>query len=386
MLARLPSSAVIALKKILFLLVFVVAWLPFNAWHNMQASGLYSLYAWWPLFLIFGVLPVLDHLVGRDPANPTDEQVEKMSRSGWYPLITLLVVPAQFVVLIFGAWVFTQHSGQLGLAGQIGWILSVGIVSAILAINVGHELIHRRTRLENWAGGLLYASVCYAGFKVEHIRGHHVHVSTPEDPSSARYGQSLYHFLPRAYLHNFLNAWKLEAERLARRGLPALHWRNELIWWYGISALLLAGFFVAFGWQGALFYLGVSWMSFTTLEIINYVEHYGLHRRKLENGRYERTTPAHSWNSNFLLTNMGLFHLQRHSDHHAFPNRRYQVLRHYDEAPQLPTGYAGMYVLALIPPLWFRVMNPRVEAYYQGEEWQLSAGQFVHAAGRHTMA
>ncbi len=384
MLSHLPSSVVLALKKVLFLLVFVVAWLPFNAWQNMQASGLYSLYAWWPLFLIFGVLPVLDHLVGRDPANPTDEQVEKMSRSWWYPLITLLVVPVQFAVLIFGAWVFTRHGEQFGLLGQVGWILSVGIVSAILAINVGHELIHRRTRLENWAGGLLYASVCYAGFKVEHIRGHHVHVSTPEDPSSARFGQSLYHFLPRAYLHNFLNAWKLEAERLARRGLPALHWRNELIWWYAISALLLAGFFVAFGWQGALFYLGVSWMSFTTLEIINYVEHYGLHRRKLENGRYERTTPAHSWNSNFLLTNMGLFHLQRHSDHHAFPNRRYQVLRHYDEAPQLPTGYAGMYVLALVPPLWFRVMNPRVEAYYQGEEWQLSAGQFIQAAGRHT--
>ena len=383
MLSKLPPNVMIAIKSVLYLIVFGVAWLPVNAWHNMQESGAYNLYAWWPLFLIFGVLPIIDHLLGQDPANPTDEQVEKMSRNRWYSLMTLLVVPAQFAVLAFGAWVFV-NTEQFTLAGQVGWILSVGIVSAILAINVGHELVHKRNRLENWAGGLLYASVCYAGFKVEHVRGHHVTVSTPEDASSSRYGQSLYQFLPHAYVHNFLNAWKLEAERLRRRGLPALHWRNELIWWYAISAALVATWGVLFGWMGVVFYLGVSWMSFTTLEIINYVEHYGLHRRKLPSGRYERTTPAHSWNSNYLLTNMGLFHLQRHSDHHAFPQRRYQVLRHYDEAPQLPTGYAGMYVLALIPPLWFKVMNPRVEAYYKGEEWQLSADQFESKARSHT--
>ena len=383
MLSKLPPNVMIALKSVLYLIVFAVAWTPVSAWHNMQHSGDYNLYAWWPLFLIFVVLPILDHLLGQDPANPTDEQVEKMSGNRWYSLMTLLVVPAQFAVLAFGAWVFV-NTPQLNLLGQVGWILSVGIVSAILAINVGHELIHKRNRLENWAGGLLYASVCYAGFKVEHVRGHHVTVSTPEDASSSRYGQSLYQFLPHAYVHNFLNAWKLEAERLRRRGLPALHWRNELIWWHAISIALVVTWGLVFGWMGVVFYLGVSWMSFTTLEIINYVEHYGLHRRKLPSGRYERTTPAHSWNSNYLLTNMGLFHLQRHSDHHAFPQRRYQVLRHYDESPQLPTGYAGMYLLALVPPLWFRVMNPRVEAYYKGEEWQLTADQFESKARSHT--
>ena len=383
MFSKLPASVMIAIKSVLYLIVFWVAWLPYNAWQNMQESGAYNLYAWWPLFLIFVALPIVDHIVGTDPANPTDEQVERMANQKWYSVLTLMVVPAQFAVLAFGAWVFV-HTPELSLAGQIGWILSCGICSAILAINVGHELIHKRNKLENWAGGLLYASVCYAGFKVEHVRGHHVTVSTPEDASSSRYGQSLYQFLPHAYVHNFLNAWKLEATRLQRRGLPAFHWRNELIWWYAISVALVATWGLLFGWMGVVFYLGVSWMSFTTLEIINYVEHYGLHRRKLPSGRYERTTPAHSWNSNYLLTNMGLFHLQRHSDHHAFPQRRYQVLRHYDEAPQLPTGYAGMYVLALIPPLWFRVMNPRVEAYYKGEEWQLSADQFEQAARGHT--
>ena len=227
------------------------------------------------------------------------------------------------------------------------------------------------------AGGLLLAAVCYAGFKVEHVRGHHVHVSTPEDASSSRYGQSLYSFLPHAYKHNFLNAWRLESERLKRKGLPALHWRNELIWWYAISALFLLGFSLAFGWLGAIFFLGQSVMAFTLLEIVNYVEHYGLHRRRLDNGRYERTTPEHSWNSNFLLTNLFLFHLQRHSDHHAYAKRRYQVLRHYDSSPQLPNGYAGMIVLALFPPLWRAVMDPKVRAYYAGEEYQLTDTQRI---------
>jgi alkane 1-monooxygenase len=200
-----------------------------------------------------------------------------------------------------------------------------------------------------------------------------VHVSTPEDASSSRYNQSLYNFLPQAYVRNFMNAWKLEAERLKRKGQAPVSWRNELIWWYGISLLALVAFTVAFGWLGAAFFLGQSFIAFTLLEIVNYLEHYGLHRRKLDNGRYERTTPEHSWNSNYFLTNVFLFQLQRHSDHHAFAKRRYQVLRHHDIAPQLPAGYATMVVLACIPPLWRKVMNPRVEAYYQGEEHQLTS-------------
>ena len=383
MFSSLSPGLMIALKSVMYLLVYLVASFPYLAWYGMQETGQSQWFVWLPLFMIFVVLPIADHLVGTDPANPTDEQVKKLSSQRWYAWLTILVVPTQLVTLVFGAWVFVENRDQFSLLSQVGWILSCGIVSATLAINVGHELIHRRSRLENWGGGLLYASVCYPGFKVEHVRGHHVTVSTPEDASSARFGQSLYQFLPHAYKHNFLNAWKLEALRLRKKGLPALHWRNELIWWHLVSLGLVAGFGLGFGWAGLAFYLGVCWMSFTTLEIINYVEHYGLHRRLLSNGKYERTTPAHSWNSNQLLTNMGLFHLQRHSDHHAFPDRRYQVLRHYDQAPQLPTGYAGMYLLALVPPLWFKVMNPRVEAYYRGEEWQLSARQFEDAAKVH---
>lgn len=385
MLSKLSPTTMIAIKKYLYLIVFAFALIPYWSMQQAQAMGYYDLFAWSGIFMIFGVLPLLDFIVGQDPANPSDEQVEKMSQQKWYSFLTLMVVPTQFALLIYGAYIFT-HTPEFSLVGQIGWILSCGIFSAILAINVGHELIHKSNRIEYYGGGILYASVCYSGFIVEHIRGHHKHVSTPEDASSARFGQSLYEFLPHAYLHNFLNAWKLEADRLKHKGLPAFHWRNELIWWNALSVVFAIGFALAFGWLGLVFYLGVSWMSFTTLEIINYVEHYGLHRRKLDNGRYERTTAAHSWNSNFLFTNMGLFHLQRHSDHHAFPKRRYQVLRHYDQSPQLPNGYAGMYVLALIPPLWFKVMNPRVQAYYKGEEWQLTNQEFAEAAKAHSVS
>ena len=252
-------------------------------------------------------------------------------------------------------------------------------MGGIIAINLGHELVHKDPKIENWSGGLLLASVCYAGFKVEHVRGHHVNVSTPEDASSSQYNQSLYQFLPHAFVHNFINAWRLEKQYLARKGHKNISYHNELIWWYAISALMAVSFGLWLGWMGAVFFLAQGFVAAFTLEVINYVEHYGLHRRMDDKGRYERTTPAHSWNSNYFLTNIALFQLQRHSDHHAYAKRRYQVLRHYDESPQLPAGYAGMYVLAFFPPLWKKVMNPRVEAYYQGEMDQLFRDQKRHS-------
>ena len=384
MFARFSPNVMLRLKAVLYWIVFLPAALPYWSMGFAESSGYYNAYAWWGLLMVFGALPILDHIIGKDPANPNSEQEEKLNNNKYYRLIPLCVVPAQIALLVYGAHIFTT-TPEFSLLGQVGWVLSVGIASAILAINVGHELIHKDSTIERWAGGFLYASVFYGGFKVEHVRGHHVNVSTPKDASSARYGQNLYHFLPRSYWHNFISAWRLEIRRLKGLGLPAWHYRNELIWWYGLSLCLAVLFFYQWGSMGLVFFLGNAWMSFTTLEIINYVEHYGLHRRLLSSGKYERTTPAHSWNSNYLLSNMGLFHLQRHSDHHAHPKRRYQVLRHFDQSPQLPSGYPGMYVLALIPPLWFKVMNPRVKAYYKGEEHQLNNKEFDKAAGTYTV-
>ena len=375
MFERLPSRWMLALKKVgYWIWLSPVLGIP-PGYYWSQGSAHADAWPWLVISVVFGVIPLLDFIVGRDPANPDEcDEVPALEAQGYYRLLSLATVPLLLAMLVWSGWIFASYEGW-SWVGQLGWVLSVGTVMGAIGITVSHELIHKDPTLEQNAGGLLLAAVCYAGFKVEHVRGHHVHVSTPEDASSSRFGQSLYAFLPHAYKHNFLNAWKLEAERLKRRSLPALHWRNELIWWYAISALFLLGFTLALGPLGALFFLGQAVIAFTLLEIVNYVEHYGLHRRKLDSGRYERTNAHHSWNSNFLLTNLFLFHLQRHSDHHAYAKRRYQVLRHFDDSPQLPNGYAGMIVLAVFPPLWRAVMDPKVRAYYAGEEHQLSESQ-----------
>lgn len=333
-------------------------------------SGTQDYWSWAIYGVIFGLIPLLDYAIGKDPSNPDEQvQVPSLSQERIYTAFLFLMGFVWLAALFFAGWVFVNNG--YSLLGQIGWIVSIGTVGGVIAINLGHEFIHKDARAENGMGGLLLASVTYAGFKVEHVRGHHVKVSTPEDASSSRYNQGLYVFLAHAFKHNFLNAWRLEKQYLARKGKKNLSVHNELIWWYALSAAFALAFGLAFGWMGVLFFCAQSFVAAFTLEVINYIEHYGLHRRVNDKGRFERVTPAHSWNSNYLLTNLALFQLQRHSDHHAYAKRRYQVLRHYEESPQLPGGYAAMYVLALIPPLWKKVMNPRVEAYYQGELDQL---------------
>jgi len=370
MLMRINSDLMIRLKRWGYLMVLIVPVIAAGSAYMIGHSGSPTFWAFFPLLFTFVLLPVMDYIVGKDPANPDEEeQVPTMTKELYYRALTLICLPLYLAVLIYSGWVFA--TAEMSLFAQAGWLVSVGVIGGIMAINIGHELIHKDTRLETWAGGLFLSLVTYAGFKVEHIRGHHVHVSTPEDASSSRYNQGVYSFLPQAFARNFMNAWRLEATKLKRKGKKPLSASNELIWWYSISALVAAGFFAAFGWAGLIFFAVQSFFAATTLEVINYIEHYGLHRRVQANGRFERVTPAHSWNSNYLLTNLFLFHLQRHSDHHAYPRRRYQVLRHYDESPQLPGGYASMFVLALVPPLWKKVMNPRVEAYYEGELDQL---------------
>lgn len=249
---------------------------------------------------------------------------------------------------------------------MVGWLLSQGIVGGVLAINVAHELIHKDTALERGAGGLLLTSVGYHGFKIEHVRGHHVHVSTPEDASSARFGQSLWHFLPRALARNTSNAWALEARRLHAQGKRWWSIDNELIRWTALWLTLAAMSAIWLGPAGLAFFVVQGFFAACSLEIINYIEHYGLERQRLGDGRYERTTHLHSWNSDYLISNLLLFQLQRHSDHHETPRRRYQALLHHADSPQLPGGYAAMFLLALCPPLWFRIVDPRVRAFRSG--------------------
>jgi alkane 1-monooxygenase len=345
-------------KPFAYLLVFVVpALMPAAAW-LAEHGGAPDLAAWFPLMFLFVLLPLVDFAIGRDTRNPRDAaEREELEGQRAYRWITLACVPVQVGLVAWsGAWLLDAGLGPAGIAG---WLLSQGVVSGILGINVAHELIHKRERLEQWAGGVLLCTVGYQGFKVEHVRGHHVNVSTPLDQSSARFGQSVYPFMLRSLAGNLSAAWRLEAARLRQRGLRWWHWRNEMLWWTALWLGFAAAMAAWLGPAGLAFFVVQGLGAALSLEIINYVEHYGLERR-LVDGRYERTTHLHSWNSAYRLSNLMLFQLQRHSDHHETARRRYQALLHHDDSPQLPGGYPAMFVLALVPPLWRRVIDPRV--------------------------
>lgn len=339
------------LAPLRFLLILAIPASLFDAIRLGQLSGMPNLFALWPVFVIFGIMTAFDYLLGKDLSQPAPDVREQRV----YQWIALAVLPVHLASLAWGLHVFATV--DFNWFGKLAWILSMGIVSGSVAITAGHELIHRPTRLERSVGGLLLASVCYGGFKIEHIYGHHVHVSTPHDASSARLGQTVYGFVPQAIFSNLRNAWLLAQKLNRKRGLPA--WRNEFLLWAAVSltfALLISS---VFGMAGVVFFLAQSLVAICELEAINYVEHYGLARR-LQGKAYERVAPVHSWNSSYRLMNCFLLNLARHSDHHAAASRRYQELRHIEEAPQLPGGYSAMLMLTLVPPLWFRVIHPRI--------------------------
>jgi alkane 1-monooxygenase len=341
-----------------FILPFILALLPVLAVALIAAGLPANLGAWLPLIVIFIVLPLLDVLCGADASNLDPHDAERTDRLPYFRVLTLLTLPAWLLVLAYSASML--HQLPLGAIGILGWILSTGVLGGVLAINPAHELIHKAGALERAAGGVLLSSVGYHGFKIEHIRGHHVHVATPQDSSSARLGESVYAFVPRALLHNVRNAWRLEAQRLHQSDHSPWSLRNEMLLWTVLWLIMLGAFSLWLGMLGAGFFIVQGLLAATSLEIINYIEHYGLLRAQTAPGRYERVTHLHSWNSSQRLGNWLLFNLQRHSDHHAVARRSYQVLVHHDDSPQLPAGYTTMFVLALLPPLWRYVMDPRV--------------------------
>lgn len=343
-------------KKLGYLIVYVVPLLvATGAWWG----GAHPAAAWLTPVVTFCLIPLLDLLVGEDPTNPSEDDA-LLSRDPWYRAIAWLFVPVFWATLLFVLWLSVHGSwGPLAFAGNA---VSMGILSGI-GIVVAHELGHKASRSDKLLAKALLHPVFYAHFTREHNLGHHLMVATPEDPSSARFREGFWRFYPRTVGGTFRHAWQLEATRLTRlgknsRGLENETWRNVLF-----PFALLAAAWLALGPAAALFFGLQAWLGFSLLELVNYIEHYGLERRLLPGGKWERVTPLHSWNSNHLVTNCFLFHLQRHSDHHAWPARWYQTLRNFPEAPQLPTGYAGMILLALVPPLWFRVMDPRVREF-----------------------
>ncbi len=344
-----------------FLLAFSTALLPLASVWLISLGVPANLAAWFPLLFIFGVVPVIDALCGIELTNADSRQEQtEREQAQYFRVLTLLIVPIWLALLAWCMW--QAQRLPFGLLGLLGWTLSTGVIGGTLAINTAHELIHKNGWLEPAAGGVLLSSVGYQGFKVEHVRGHHLHVATPEDSSSARLGESAYAFVPRALWRNVRNAWVLEVRRLRGRGLSPWSWRNEMVLWYALWLGFALAATATFGTAGGIFFLAQGLIAAATLEVINYVEHYGLQRKPIAPGRYERVTHRHSWNAPQRYTNWLLFNLQRHSDHHAQARRRYQSLLHHADAPQLPAGYASMFVLALLPPLWHRVMDGRALA------------------------
>ncbi|HLL92746.1 MAG TPA: alkane 1-monooxygenase [Solirubrobacteraceae bacterium] len=350
-------------KRYAWLLGLLIPTLPFLSWGLVHATGLGLFWFYGPI-LVFAVFPPLDLALGVDARNPPDSVIKWLEQDRYYRWCTYLYLPIQYAGLVFACWLWSH--GHLSTLDSIGLALTVAMVSGI-AINTAHELGHKRASIERWLSRVALAQSGYGHFYIEHNRGHHVRVATPEDPASARLGESFYAFLPRTVLGSARSAWELERTRLARLGSSPWSPRNDILGAWAMTIVLFAALVVGFGLVVLPYLLIQAVIGFSLLEVVNYLEHYGLLRQRREDGRYERTRPEHSWNSNNVASNVLLYHLQRHSDHHANPIRRYQALRHVDEAPQLPTGYAGMIVLAMIPPLWRRVMDRRLLAHYGGD-------------------
>ncbi len=345
-------------KRWLWTLSVVYSLLPFAgiALHAITGNE------WWivlPLFLNYVIAPILDWVLGEDPSNPPEEIVSQLEQDLYYRRLTYIVVPLHFISLLgAAAYAATQDLSAWAILG----LAAVAGVTSGLAINTGHELGHKNSQLEKLLAKIVLAVPAYGHFTINHNQGHHRNVSTPDDPASARMGESIYKFALRESPGALREAWAFERDRLARRARPVWHSNNQILQSYALTALLTIGLVGAFGWIVIPFLIVHNLVAWWQLTSANYIEHYGLLRRKDARGKFERCEPHHSWNSNHIYSNLVLLHLARHSDHHTHPTRRYQSLRHYDDLPTLPSGYFGAYLLAYIPTLWFRFIDKRLLA------------------------
>jgi len=303
-------------------------------------------WAYAALAFAFGLVPLLEAVLPTFAANLSETQRAERLRQPWYDVLVLVQIPLHLGAIVLFLMVVPEDRAAGDLTSLVGHITAMGVSCGSLAINIAHELGHRPNGIyQRLAQGLLVTTL-YGQFFIDHNLGHHKNVATPEDASTARYGEVLYNFWFRSIIGVWQTAWRLKP------GLMALLFSAEVLMLLGIwmSAPLA---FVPF--------LLASLMGILLLETVNYIEHYGLLRAKVSEFRYENAQPIHSWNSNHPLGRFMLFELTRHSDHHAHPHKPYPVLDHFDEAPQMPAGYPAMMVLAAIPPIWFRVMNPRLK-------------------------
>lgn len=345
---RTPTRIITALPYALgFVLPMLIFW-------STAAGGAWC---WLPVVSLYGALPIVDALVRQNPRHPSADEIADLDTTPWFRVITWAWVPVH-VVLVF--WATSVASTRPLGSEWSGLLVSVGSTGGAIGMTYAHELVHRSSRLERALGDVLLALVSYPHFAIEHVHGHHRHVATPMDPATARLGEGFYRFLPRTVLGGIAHAWAIERDRLSRKRRTVWHPSNTMLRYAATLTVVYAVVLERLGAQGLAFFVLQGIVAFVLLEGINYVEHYGLVRREESPGRYERVSARHSWDSSHRVSNWLLINLARHSDHHLIASRRYPALSSRTLAPQLPAGYGTMLLLALVPPLWRRVMDPRV--------------------------
>jgi alkane 1-monooxygenase len=344
-----------SLKYSLYLLLPLLAFFGFNS---------EGILAFTPLLFAFGIIPLCELLFTADTSNLRDDEVEKALHNPLYDLLVYIALPIQYFTLYYFCFSIST-TDNASIAKLLGCIFSMGIMCAVFGINVAHELGHRSKWYEKAMAKALLLTSLYMHFYIEHNKGHHKNVGTYNDPATARMGETLYAFWIRTITYTYLSAWKIEADRLKRKKRSVVSPQNEMLQFQCLQmglVLLIAWYFSVFT---ALCFIAAALIGILLLETVNYIEHYGLKRKKVNEHRYENAQPQHSWNSNHILGRLMLFELSRHSDHHYIPSKKYQILNHYDQSPQMPTGYPGMMLLATIPPLWFALMHKQKQVQIQ---------------------
>lgn len=337
-----------------YLMIYIT---PTVIFYSLYSGGWFSYSA---IIFNFFCIPLVELFTRGSTKNMNEVEEAIAKKDRVYDFLLYALVPMQYAIMYL--FLSKISNNEMTLYEKIGMTTAYGISCGVLGINTAHELGHRNTKIEKVMSKMLLLTSLYMHFIIEHNRGHHKNVSTNEDPASSRFGESVYAFYIRSIRDSWLSAWKLEAKKLSKNQHPFWSQHNEMIRFQLFQLTLISSIAMAFGWQTLLFFVAGAGMGCLLLETVNYIEHYGLRRKKV-NDYYERTLPVHSWNSNHPIGRLLLFELSRHSDHHYMASRKYQILRHFDESPQMPTGYPGMMVLSLIPPLWFYVMNKKIDAY-----------------------
>ena len=317
-------------------------------------------YTYMTVIYAFVFIPALEMLLKESNEEMSDEVKKNRSMDIFFDILLYLNIPLVFSIFFLSLNLLLYSSSSFEI---IGIIASTSIMMATNGINVAHELGHRKSFFSRTCSKLLLMPSQYMHFYIEHNFGHHVNVGTAEDPATARYKQSLYSFWITSVIGQYIGAWKLQLKLLKISKHKFFSIKNDMMFYVIFQLMFIYLIYFNYGITVTIFSLIISVISFLFLETINYIEHYGLSRKKDKNGRYERVKTIHSWNSNHVVGRLVLYELTRHSDHHFISSKKYQVLESIDESPQLPYGYPTSILLSMVPPLWFKIMNPRVESY-----------------------